>query len=80
MTPTRHFEIHEALSISSSMTTSGSIALVPLVGVAWAECKAIVQAAVEDGIAAGSEARALLNSWRMADGGWRGLTVGCEKP
>jgi hypothetical protein len=48
------------------MTTSGSIALVPLVGVAWAECKAIVKAAVEDGIAAGSEALALLDSWRMA--------------
>ena len=50
------------------MTTGGSIALLPLVGVAWAECKAIVKTAVEDGIAAGSEARALLNSWRMADG------------
>ena len=62
------------------MTTSGSIALVPLVGVAWAECKAIVKAAVEDGIAAGSEALALLDSWRMAGGGWRGLTVGCAKP
>ena len=66
MTPTRHFEIHEALSISSSMTTSGSIALVPLVGVTWAECKAIVQATVEDGIAAGSQARVLLDSWLMA--------------
>lgn len=55
------------------MTTSGSIALVPLVEVAWAdqevpsaEHKATVKAAVEDGITAGSEARALLHSWLMA--------------
>ncbi len=47
-----------------------AISLVPLVEVAWAdrevasaERKAIVEAAVQDGIAAGSEARALLDSW-----------------
>ena len=48
------------------MTTSGSIALVWLVGVACAEHKATVKAAVEDGLTAGSEALALLDGILMA--------------
>ena len=47
------------------MTTSGPIALVWLVGVACAEHKATVKAAVEDGLTPGSEAIALLDSILM---------------
>ena len=47
------------------MTTSGPIALAWLVGVACAEHKATVKAAVEDGLTPGSEAIALLDSILM---------------